>query len=258
METKIISQVYQTSDYAMFKTLKGNRKVSKAHVLRLKKSMEKNLLLTIIIVNELFEIIDGQHRFEVLKELGLPVTYVIITGYGLNEVRIFNAGMSNWGTMEYLNSFCDLGFPEYLKFRNFMRRFPDFNISSSEAILTDKLGERNRTDSSLRSETNKKGSYGVNYFQEGGLIIPNYDKSVENAEKIMMIKPLFDRYNDTLFVRAMLGIFRLEYYSHARMIERIKANPTKIQKCANVTQYKLLLEDIYNFRSREKVSLRFN
>jgi hypothetical protein len=30
-----------------------------------------------------------------------------------------------------------------------------------------------------------------------------------------------------------------------------------LKVCANVTQYKLLLEDIYNFRSREKVSLRF-
>lgn len=257
MDTKIISQVYQTSDYSMFKTLRGNRKVSKAHVLRLRKSMEKNLLLTIIIVNELFEIIDGQHRFEVLKELGLPVTYVIITGYGLNEVRIFNAGMSNWGNMEYLNSFCDLGFPEYLKFRNFMRRFPDFNISSSEAILTDRLGRNTKSNIVLKSETNKRGSYFINSFTEGGLIIPDYDLSVENAEKIMMIKPHFDRFNDTLFVRAILGVFRLEYYSHARMIDRIKANPTRLQKCANVTQYKLLLEDIYNFRSREKVSLRF-
>lgn len=257
MNTKIISQVYQTSDYSMFKTLKGNRKVSKAHVLRLRKSMEKNLLLTIIIVNELFEIIDGQHRFEVLKELKLPVTYVIITGYGLNEVRIFNAGMSNWGNMEYLNSFCDLGFPEYLKFRNFMRRFPDFNISSSDAILTDILGSRNKRDDVVVSETNKNGSYKINSFKDGELVIPNYEKSIENAEMIMMLKPYFDRFNDTLFVRAMLGIFRLEYYSHARMIDRIKANPTRLQKCANVTQYKILLEDIYNFRSREKVSLRF-
>ena len=72
-----------------------------------------------------------------------------------------------------------------------------------------------------------------------------------------MLKPYYEGFNRRSFVIAMIGIFRIEYYNHDRLIERLNANPTAMQHCTNVTQYKLLIEDIYNFRSREKVSLRF-
>lgn len=255
---KTVNQVYSTTDYNLFKSLKGNRVVNKLHIRRLRESFKSNYLLSPIIVNEHYEIIDGQHRFEAAKELGLPVNYIVCGGYSLREVQVLNTNMKNWKSEDYLNAYCDLGYPEYLKFRNFMQQFPDFGFAASEAILTNRLSGHVSTNSvELKSDTNKKGSYMVKYFEEGDLIIPNYSLSIEHANKILDIKKYYDGYNRSPFVRAMLGIFRIEQYSHIKMLARLEANPTALQHCANVSQYKMLLEEIYNFRSREKVSLRF-
>ena len=254
-----VNQVYTTNDYSKFKTLKGNRKLNKLHVKRLRESFAKAYLLSPVIVNENFEIIDGQHRFEAAREMQLPVNFIICKGYSLKEVQLLNTNMKNWKKEDYLNAYCDLKYPEYLKFRVFMARFPDFGMASCETILTNFLTGGHKASSSVefKSDTNTSGSYAVRYFQEGNLSIPDYEKAVENAEKIMMVKPYYDGFNRPTFVRAMIGIFKISHYSHSKLLSRLASNPTALQHCANVTQYKLLIEDIYNFRSREKLSLRF-
>jgi len=256
---KVVNQVNETNDYSMFKTLEGNRHVNKLHVKRLKESFQKSYLLSPIIVNEKFEIIDGQHRFEAAKQIGVPVNFLVAPNYGLKEVQMLNENMKNWKKEDYLNAYCDLKYPEYLRFRNFMRRFSDFGIAVCETLLTNKStgGNYNSKSKELKSPSNPTGNYAIRFFQEGELVIPDYDLAVENAEKIMMIKPYYEGFNRNTFVRAMIGIFKIDYFNHAKLLERLNANPTALQHCANVTQYKLLVEDIYNFRSRDKVSLRF-
>jgi hypothetical protein len=254
---KVVNQVNQTNDYEMFKTLEGNRHVNKLHVNRLKESFKTAYLLSPILINQRNEIIDGQHRFEAAKSLSLPVNYIICNDYGLKEVQILNTNMKNWKKEDYLNAYCDLKHPEYLKFRNFMRLFNEFGIAATEMILTGRMSGKKGNDSRGEFTTSSSGRYTIKYFEQGDLIIPNYDYSVECAEKIMMVKPYYDGFNRPSFVRAMLGIFKVELYNHAKFIERLNANPTSLQHCANITQYKLMIEDVYNFRSREKVSLRF-
>ncbi len=254
---KTVNQVKETNDYSMFSTLEGNRHVNKLHVNRLKESFKTAYLFSPILVNQKNQIIDGQHRFEAAKALELPINYIVCDNYGLKEVQILNTNMKNWKKEDYLKAYCDLKYPEYLKFRNFMRRYNDFGFAACEAILTGMLSVKQRTDSKGEFTSNNSGKYTIKYFEQGDLAIPNYDYSVECAEKIMMIKHHYDGYNKPTFVRAMLGIFRIEHYNHAKFIERLNANPNTMQHCVNITQYKLLIEEIYNFRSREKVSLRF-
>ena len=139
-----------------------------------------------------------------------------------------------------------------------MRRFPELGLLNCEALLTNRsTNNLNSRDAELRSDSNTRGAYTLRYFQEGDLKIVDYELSVDNAEKIMMVKQYYDGFNRPAFVRAMIGIFKIEYYNHTQLLQKLANNPTAMQHCANVTQYKLMLEDIYNFRSREKVSLRF-
>lgn len=257
---EVVNQVRKTNDYSLFKPLVGNRVLNKLHVKRLKDSFEKTYLLNPIIVNEKYEIIDGQHRFQSAKELGKPVNFIVAPNYGLREVQILNENMKNWRKEDYLNAYCDLGHPEYLKFREFMNLFPDFGIAICEALLKDiaRTGANKTTTSKdAISETNKCGQYTIKDFQDGSFKIKDYDYAVENAEKIMMIKPYYDGFNRASFVSAMIGIFKNENYNHAQFLSKLSYQPNAIQHCANVTQYKLLIEDVFNYRSREKVSLRY-
>jgi len=253
--SKVVCQVLETNDYGKFKFIAGNRVIAKLHVSRLKQSFQNVYLISPILVNQNFEIIDGQNRYLAAMELNLPIRYIIVNDYGIREVQILNTNMKNWKKEDYLQSYCELKYPEYLKFKNFMRRFPDFGIASAEAILTLRLGGNiQRTDKNF-TDTND-GSYTIKYFEEGDLSIPDLDYSIECAEKIMMYKPFYEGFNRRIFVVANLGIFKVDGYIHSQMIQRLKSNPTALQHCATVGQYKIILEEIYNFRSREKLQLR--
>lgn len=254
---KEVNHVYETNDYSMFKTLEGNRKLNKLHVARLKRSFSERYLFTPLLVNSKMEVIDGGHRLEAAKDLGLPVRYIILNGYGLREVQIFNTNMKNWKKEDYLKGYCDLKYPEYLKFNNFMKRFPEYGINSSERILLLRAGSTPmRADfDGLRTPSGK--SYGVKYFEEGELVIPDYEKSCQIANMILMLKPYYDGFHRPVFVAAMLGILKVEGFSISELIAKLKLNPTALQHCNDVTQYKLLIEDIYNYRRRDKVNLRY-
>ena len=73
-----MEQVQKTKNYAQFKYLLGNRPIDRYHLRKLRESIENNNHLNLhpIIVNQDFEIIDGQHRFEVARDLGLDVYFI--------------------------------------------------------------------------------------------------------------------------------------------------------------------------------------
>jgi hypothetical protein len=250
---KKINQVFQTKDYSVFKLLKGNRIINEINIERLKKSFSNAYLLAPIIVNKHYEIIDGQHRFAAAKDLGLPINFIVEPDYGLREVQILNTNMKNWQKVDYLHAFCDLGYEEYIKMKEFMEEFPDFGISAAERILI------NFSSGSYGGQYNINGKARgrVRSFENGNFFIPDLQAAYDNARKILDFKNYYEGFNRTVFVATMIGIFKNENYDHQRMIARLKANPTILEHCSNIAQYKLLLEEIYNFRSRDKVSLRF-
>lgn len=252
---KVVNHVNSTNDYSIFTQIEGNRVVNKLHVERLKTSFQKSYLMSPIIVNQKYEIIDGQHRFNAAKALGLPVNFIVTNGYGLREVQMLNTNMKNWKKEDYLHAYCDLGYEEYLKMKQFMQDFPDFGIAVAEQLLTNTVGGVNNRGYAVKIDGKKTGR--LRNFQEGELEIPDLELAYKNGEKIMMFKPYYDGFNRTVFVASMIGMFKHENYNHSQMIQKVKNNSTALTHCSNVTQYKILIEEIYNFRSREKVSLRF-
>lgn len=252
---QVVCQVLRTTDYGQFKTLKGNRDVNPLHVERLIKSFQVKHLISPIIVNQNWEIIDGQHRFEAAKRLDLPIDYIIVNNYGIEEVQILNSNTSNWKTIDYLDGYCDLGFENYLVFRDFMNRYPDFSIKPCEILLTDK--QFDSTSKTFKDNEGKKRSLRSGDFISGRLVIRDLKKAEDMAEKLRMVKPYFERYNQALFVKAMMTMFRNPEYNHSQLLSKLALQPMALQACATVRQYHILIEDIYNYRSQKKVSLRY-
>ena len=96
MKAKKINTIYETTDYAMFKALNGNRRLNIHHANRLMKSIEQESLCVPIIINENYEVIDGQHRLYCWEKLGLPAYYVLIPGYRLPQVQRLNNNSKTW------------------------------------------------------------------------------------------------------------------------------------------------------------------
>lgn len=252
---KEINHVYETNDYSMFKTLDGNRNLQQLHVRRLVRSFGEAYLFSPIIINEHNEVIDGQHRLCAAKELELPIRFIICKGYGLPEIQRLNTNMKNWKHIDYLDAYCDLKYPEYLRFRDFMHTYPDFGIASAMVLLTQVLGNVKDATLDYRGMSGKPTT--SQFFEEGKLKIPDYKISCEYAEKILLLKSYFEGFNTRIFVIAMVGLFKYSIFSISELIAKLKFNPGGLQSCVTVMQYRLLIEDIYNYRRREKVNLRY-
>lgn len=247
-------KVYKTKDYSIFCALHGNRTYNLLHVKRLMQSFTNKHLISPIIVNENFQVIDGQHRLQASKEMDLPVYFIIIEGYGITDVQIYNINQKNWVKKDYLKMYCDQGIKEYLQFKKFMTDFPDFEIQASERILTQYKGNGGRQTTIDKTRVKARD------FEEGKLQIPDLNKSYIAARKIMDFKKYYPGFNRGTFVSTMLDIMENKNYKHSEMMKKLELNPKWLQNCPDVAQYKVLIEDIYNFKraATNKVSLRYN
>lgn len=249
-----IGNLYETKDYSLFKPLPGNREPNHGHIKRLVENFKNLYLISPLIVNEHFEVIDGQHRLEAAKELLLPVYFIIINGYGLNEIQIYNSNTTVWKKKDFLDSYCELGLKPYLIFKQFMNDFPELNMTACGMIVLNRSYDHN-----LRKyDSETKNSVFIKDFEEGRLVINNINLAYKNAKMIMDFKPHYPKgFTRRSFVGAMIIILNNENYDHSLMLKRLKTAGNKMRNQVDGASYIQMLEDIYNYRSSKRVSLKY-
>jgi len=238
-------KVYQTSDYTEFKVLSGNRPLKPAHVKRLKESIsEHGNLGAPIIVNEKYEMIDGQHRKIALEELGLPVEYIMKQGFGLKEIHVSNTNRKNWTLTEFMNCYADLKMKHYARFKEFNEKY-GFPITTSLILV---LGY------SLGGEKGPSRTGGSqDSFRRGEFIFKNPEEAEDRAERILMLKDIYWGYKSKYFVLAMLKMFRLKEYNHSEFMSKLRQNMDKlIVTPGTINGFLRIFEDIYNYRRQGK------
>jgi hypothetical protein len=237
------TQVHTTTDYFLFKPIEGNRKKNLLHLNRLKKSIIENYLFTIIIVNEKYEIIDGNHRFSIIQELKFPLNYIICHGYGLSEVHILNQNSKTWNADDYLEGYCGLGYEDYIKYAEFKKRY---GIGHVECMTI------------LGGYSSNPGVDRTKIFFRGEFKIKDYQKGCDVADKIEIIGKYYTNYRRRSFVYAILGLLKNKNFEYTEFIQKLKIQPTALEDCTNTSQYLGLIEEIYNYRRRIKVNLRYS
>jgi hypothetical protein len=108
-----INKVYQTKEYGIFKHIKGNRDIDERNLRSLIHSMKERPLDIPIIINENGEIIDGQHRLESFQALNLPVPYIKVDGYSIDDVQRANMTGKRWNINDKMNLFISKGTESY-------------------------------------------------------------------------------------------------------------------------------------------------
>lgn len=234
-----MKQVLETKDYNKFRSIDGNRSKNLLHVNRLRKAMSENYLFTIIIVNENFEIIDGQHRFDVIKELNLLLNYVICKGYGLKEVHILNQNSETWNADDYLTGYCNLEYKDYVEYAKFKKKYK-IGHNETLSLLTGSIG---------------KGD--INSFYRGEFKIISLKNAEDIIEKILKIEPFYKNVRRRSFIYAMMGLFKNPNFDFNEFLQKLSFQPTSLMDCTNANNYKDLIEEIYNYRRRVKVNLRY-
>lgn len=243
----VVGTIYSTTDYGKFKFTLCNRRINEPNLRAIIRSMQKMFLISVVIVNERFEVIDGQHRVVSAKKLGLPVYYTICPGYGMDETRHLNKAMRKWAGEDHIHSWANSGKQAYVELIEFRKQFPDLTLSTAKALLT---GVKRGT-SFYRDESGANIS--AQDIENGEMRIRNVTHAYITARRIMDFKDHFKNFSDRTFVNALLSIMSKRSYNHKRMMHKLglpKSPP--LEKCGNDMQYRILLQEIFNTREPEK------
>lgn len=236
------TKIFHTREYKKFKLIKGNRPLDELHVRGLMKSMRGKDLLIPIAVNSKMEVLDGQHRLEARKRLCFDVPYYW-TGddVGLEDVQAINASQKGWTNKDFCQSFIALGKKDYEIYRWFVETYKIPHVESVN-LLAGGLSTGIRVKS---------------LFQSGEFKVKDLAGAKKTAEMLAEIAPLFEHWTHRNFIRAIILLLKKKHFSWARFIEKVTMNPTLMQVCMTTEQYIDLIEKIYNYKSQNKVSLKY-
>lgn len=174
----------------------------------------------------------------------------MVPGYGQKEIQILNTNSSNWNRKEYLEAYCALGKQPYLTVRNFTRQFPELGIQTALLLLTG-------SKSGGKVMKTKGASVRTKEFEEGKLVINDLEYAEKTAKKLMDFKPHYEGFARFVFVQAMIAVMKNPNYKHKEFLHKLEVRPKSLYNCPDVESYKLLVEEIYNWKRADKVSLRY-
>ena len=234
---KAVASIYITNDYDKFSFIDGNRNVRPNHVEKLCNSFREVQLGVPLVVDEHYRIYDGQNRFMAIKSLDLPIYYQIIDRMTLRMLQLLNSCSSNWTTSQYCNSYCELGHPEYYKYRSFKKKY--------------KFGARESMNLLAGTNANRE-----QIFADGKFVCKDYKNAIKRAEMLTELKPYVRFYKKREFVNAMVMLFNNRIYDHSRFVRKLKKRPAELTEQGTKTDYLKVVEKIYNWNELKKNKVR--
>ena len=130
---KIIGKVYETTDYDKFSFVIGNRPVKTKGVKwnTLYESIKVHGQLEPALVNERFEVINGQHRLMCCKELGIPFKYTFGKYNASCEIIGEANRSSKWGMREYINFYSNQTDARAINYKYYEALRTEFRLNDS-------------------------------------------------------------------------------------------------------------------------------
>lgn len=234
---KVIGNIYEETDYSKFKKLEHNRPVLLKRVNMLKASFQEKEILNPIVVNERMEIIDGQGRYEALKQLGRPIRYVVEKDADIKDCQRMNKCNKPWTPADFVESYSSMGNENYVRLVACRKR-TGFDYSrcvelSGHAVYTKEVKNTS------------------NLLESGKLIFTESD-----SEKVFMIRLkgneicqalAFSGRPNNCFWTAVKVATQFDGYKHERMLRNCEKNRHQYAQMARVSDQLKEFERIYNY-----------
>lgn len=240
-----VGYVFSTCDYNAFKKLDGNRDImEKRKKLLVQSIKERGWIRNPIVVNEKMEVIDGQGRLEALRELGMPVEYVIAEGATIADCIALNVKQSNWTNTDYVKSYAETGNEDYvilLSHYGTHHNLPDTCVNT--------IASKTSCDNGNILTTLKDGLFTI------------YDKETlsERLDFADRCVEALGRGNGRL--RQWCAVFKFVYYcdkiSNDVFLDRLTRNKHLITPCVTTKQMLECLEEIYNYGCKRSNKVYF-
>lgn len=237
--------ILTTTDYSIFKTLNNNREIDWKHVNTIMLSMKEKLTPFIIPVTKDYQIIDGQHRVEALKKLGLPVYYYIDTNYDKYDMIRLNNNKKDWSNNDYLQFWLkeyknipNNPYNEYVEFRE------KYNLLHSNALLL------------INLRSNKDNH---NQFKKGNLRFANKKTTYEIAEELLTISKYAEFVTTKKsFQFAYITCRNKKHFDSKIFLSKLSLIPNELVNQVSMKKFIDNIEQIYNYKNKNKINLRIN
>ena len=242
---KKVNVVYETTDYDKFVFRPDNRVIRKPHVKELTNKMKSHGWVqgSHAKINSKGEVIDGQHRILAAKEAAVPFQYIVEKDAGFDEIQTLNQNQVNWNKIDHVHGWISRGNKNYKQLNDFMERHPNFNITEAVMLLMNEFASISR-----------------NSFENGDFKVKSVELADKWADNLKRLEPFFpEGYNKSMFVRAMVKLFsrKADVFDFEEFIDKIERKPGSLHLCGSTDLYIELIEEIFNFRRKTKVSLKY-
>lgn len=244
-DTEYRNKIYITDDYERFSSIDGNRSIKDGRVKKIINSIKAVGYIPVpILVNEYYQIIDGQGRFEALKKLNQPVYYMKINGIGINECIYMNINQQNWSTDDYIESYASRGYKSFIYLQSLIRSYK--KLFRSRVIAYAATGCTNCTHDikhgtiSISKESYDNANYALSWLISFKNIIDKIEGRNEN------------------FYFALLYCYKEHCIDNDRMLQKFNKYQYKLSVVGNLEQALRQVEMIYNFRQADKIYIEAN
>lgn len=230
--------IQETQNYDQFSTVMSNREVDMKHVKRLAKSITKKNLLRLnpIIVNEKFDIIDGQHRLEAARALNLPVYYIIDAGVHKDDISSLNTNTKSWNLMDYINFYTVEKTPGFDVISKFLSEFSFIHPSAAVQMM-----------SGAASSGSVSGS-----IRQGKVDVTNEKMARDLAKLIQRLGNYSTLAFETKFISAVIIVSNHELFDAERLFSQVEKQPRSLVRCPTKQEYVKMLLEIYNYQMHDK------
>lgn len=237
--------IKKTKDYDMFKLTNINRAdgISHPRVQWLKQQIQRRNLLDMcpILVNKDMEIIQGQHRWQAAKELGVDLYYEI-KELQATDILDLNSSKS-WKLKDYMNFWARQGNQNYIKLESFAK---ETGLAFEQSY---------RLCSGHGSKTPQR-----TIFQRGEFVFREFKYKQRLGEifdiigKIKFLKTYAIYIESARFFNSLLKVMDHENYVHDRMLMNLEKLCDKIGPRATEKGYIELLCEIFNWRTTKRIT----
>jgi hypothetical protein len=236
--------INKTKEYGKFVLRTDNRaKIDSAHVKALVKSIQgKNMLqYRPIMINEKWEVIDGQHRLKAAEKLGVEIYYEMNKNLEAQDIILIN-NQKSWGIADYLNFYCAQGNQEYIKLKEFMT---SNNLNLKVALILS-LGS-----SLSKRQVFKNGDYVFNEEMKDSCL----EKCWDTIEFIQKINGFSLYTTSAKFWQPLAHLIRHPDFNSEKWFKNLNLFIERVGPKVSSKDYAKMFSDIYNFRNDAKIDI---
>lgn len=230
------TKIYVTEDYSIFKLAEWNRTVKDGRVAKIEKSINAvGYITNPIIVNEHYEIVDGQGRFIALKKMKRPIEFIVCPGTGKDECQNMNISQSNWSDRDFIASYAKT----------------NGNYARMQTLIKETKASINLALWTATNTVKSSGKATSEYIRSGRIIFPAEEYSRAKFEALYVtdlndIHKVIGGRKEYLQAALLYAYRSLDVLRRQELAETLRKNVYMIPPYGDVANYLKHFDELYN------------